>query len=145
MIYLLLQVAFLVFWFLLSREYIANFYLILEFLSLCVVLYIVREDGNSSYKIPWIILNLALPIVGGLSYIMFARVRFSREERRLLKDVNFRYARAVFEKPDAMEPCVKKVRRWCVRRNTCAIGRGRRCIRTPRCAISPAAKNCFRN
>lgn len=102
-IYLLLQVAFLVFWFLLSREYIANFYLILEFLSLCVVLYIVREDGNSSYKIPWIILNLALPIVGGLSYIMFARVRFSREERRLLKDVNFRYARAVFEKPDAME------------------------------------------
>ena len=102
-IYLLLQVAFLVFWFLLSREYIANFYLILEFLSLCVVLYIVREDGNSSYKIPWIILNLALPIVGGLSYIMFARVRFSREERRLLKDVNFRYAQAVFEKPDAME------------------------------------------
>ena len=77
-LFLLLQLGLVVAWFMLSRRYITNFYLLCEFISLCVVLYIVRSDSSSSFKIPWIILNLALPVLGGLSYVVFGHVRFSK-------------------------------------------------------------------
>lgn len=50
--FLLLQVGLVVAWFQISRRYITNFYLLCEFVSLCVVLYIVRSDSSSSFKIP---------------------------------------------------------------------------------------------
>lgn len=81
-LFVLVQVAMLVgvFWF--FRSYFAYFVAACELLSLLVVLYIVREDTNPTYKIPWIILSLVFPILGGLTYVMFGRVRFSKGERR---------------------------------------------------------------
>lgn len=101
--FLVLQIALLVLAFLVSRRYFAHFYVLCEFVSLCVVLYIVREDSGATYKIPWILLALALPVLGGFSYLMFGRVRFSREEQRKLKENSFRYANAAFEIPDQMD------------------------------------------
>lgn len=106
-VFILLQIGLLVAWFLVSRRYIAHFYLLCEFISLCVVLHIVREDTNSSFKIPWIIVNLALPILGGLSYLMFGRVRFSREERKRITSIEFKAAQAKFETKDAFEQFVQ--------------------------------------
>ncbi|MGI6238177.1 MAG: cardiolipin synthase [Christensenellales bacterium] len=102
-LFLILQVAAIIVTFSLFRRYFARFYIILELISLCVVLYIVREDSNPSYKIPWIILNLALPILGGLSYLMFGRVRFTRDEKRRAAEIRKRYVRAMFGERDAMD------------------------------------------
>lgn len=101
-LFIVLQLGLIVAWFLISRRYIAHFYMLCEFISLCVVLHIVREDTKASFKIPWIIVNLMLPIVGGLSYLMFGRVRFSRDEQRRIKNITFRYAEAKFMTDDAM-------------------------------------------
>lgn len=101
--FLMLQVGLVVVWFLISRRYITNFYLLCEFISLCVVLYIVRSDSNSSFKIPWIILNLAAPVLGGLSYLVFGHVRFNKDERRHIKAIEFKNAEIMFERKDAME------------------------------------------
>ena len=94
MVFILLQIAVIIAWFMVSRRYIAHFYILCEFISLCVVLHIVREDSRSSFKIPWIIVSLALPVVGGLSYLMFGRVRFTRDEQKRIKRITFRYANA---------------------------------------------------
>lgn len=101
-LFLLLQAAFMVASFLLFKRYFAHFYAILELLSLVVVLYIVREDSNPSYKIPWIILSLAFPIMGGFSYLMFGRVRFSRGEIKRSAEIQERYNRAMFRDRDRM-------------------------------------------
>lgn len=103
LIFILLQLGLLVGWFLISGRYVAHFYLLCEFVSLCVVLHIVREDSNPSHKIPWIIVNLTVPVLGGLSYLMFGKVRFSRDERRRLKGIEFRFAQVCFEKSDDMQ------------------------------------------
>lgn len=107
-LFLLLQAAFMVASFLLFKRYFAHFYLVLEILSLLVVLYIVREDSNPSHKIPWIILSLALPILGGLSYLMFGRVRFTRGEKRRAAEIQERYNRAMFHNPDKLSALMKE-------------------------------------
>jgi len=101
-VFILMQLGLLAAWFLLSGRYLTYFYLMCEFLSLCVVMHIVREDSNPSHKIPWIIVNLTVPVLGGLSYLMFGKVRFSREERRRLKGIEFRFAEVYFEQKDAL-------------------------------------------
>lgn len=101
-VFILLQIAVIVAWFLASRRYIAHFYILCEFISFCVVLHIVREDSRSSFKIPWIIVSLVLPVVGGMSYLMFGRVRFSRDEQKRIKNLTFRYADKMLNRDDAL-------------------------------------------
>lgn len=101
--FLLLQVAFLAIVGIAFTRYFTHYVLFCEFVSLCVVLYIVREDSNPSYKIPWIILNLVLPILGGPAYLMFGKVRFSRDEQKRSKNTQFEYIRAVFGERDKLE------------------------------------------
>lgn len=107
-LFLVLQAAFMIASFLLFKRYFAHFYAILELLSLLVVLYIVREDSNPSYKIPWIILSLAFPILGGFSYLMFGRVRFTRNEKRRAAEIQERYNRAMFRERDKMFELMKE-------------------------------------
>ncbi len=107
-LFLLMQAAFMVASFLLFKRYFAHFYAILEILSLLVVLYIVREDSNPSYKIPWIILSLAFPILGGFSYLMFGRVRFTRAEKRRSAEIQEKYNRAMFHHRDKMSELMKE-------------------------------------
>ncbi|MGM0396447.1 MAG: cardiolipin synthase [Bacillota bacterium] len=55
--------------------------------SLLVVLFLNMKEENASYKIGWIILIMALPVFGGLFYLVFGNKRPSRFMRsRLLKE-----------------------------------------------------------
>ncbi|MBS6395721.1 MAG: cardiolipin synthase [Clostridiales bacterium] len=40
------------------------------FVSLCVLLFLIRKDENSAYKIAWIIVVMMLPLLGGILYVM---------------------------------------------------------------------------
>ena len=44
---------------------------LLKALSICIVLYLVRKDENSAYKIGWIVLIGLLPLLGGALYLAF--------------------------------------------------------------------------
>ena len=44
----------------------------LQLLSLFMMLYLVRKDENSAYKIGWIALMGVLPLLGGALYLSFA-------------------------------------------------------------------------
>ncbi len=38
--------------------------------SLGILLYLIRKDENSSYKIAWIILVMGVPLFGGILYLL---------------------------------------------------------------------------
>jgi len=46
-------------------------YNFLVFLSLVIVVYLINRNDNPSYKLSWAIFILALPLFGGLTYLMF--------------------------------------------------------------------------
>lgn len=110
---LLLQIALLAGVFVLFRKQFNFFYGACEILSLFVVLYIIREDSNPTYKLPWIILNLTLPILGGLTYLMFGRVRFSRGERRRGVEIAQCYLDAARIRPGVTERVPPEYRTEC--------------------------------
>jgi len=100
---LLLQIAFIVIMNFVFTRYVAHYVVICEVISLFVVLYIVREDSSTSHKIPWIILNLVMPILGGPAYLIFGKVRFAPSERKRAMKNHFEYIRAVFRESDELE------------------------------------------
>ena len=51
-------------------------------LSFLMVLWILPREDNPSYKISWIILIMAIPLVGGIFYLMFGMKRNSRRMAR---------------------------------------------------------------
>ena len=54
---------------------------VLNGLSLLIVLYLVRKDENSAYKVGWIALIGLLPLLGGALYLAFGNKRPSRRLR----------------------------------------------------------------
>ena len=60
----------------------------LRLLSLLMVLYLVRKDENSAYKIGWIVLIGVLPLLGGALYLSFGNKRPAKRLRNRLKAVD---------------------------------------------------------
>ena len=52
--------------------------ILLQTLSVVMVLYLVRRDEPSGYKIMWIALIGALPLLGGALYLLFGNKRPAR-------------------------------------------------------------------
>lgn len=63
------------------NDYMGRINMVLQILSILAVLYIVKSDINPSYKIPWIVVLLVLPVFGGLMYIVYGRYYFGKKER----------------------------------------------------------------
>jgi len=62
---------------------------VLNGLSLLIILYLVRKDENSAYKVGWIALIGLLPLLGGALYLAFGNKR-----------------------PATLAVCAAKCRRW---------------------------------
>ena len=60
---------------------------LLNALSLLIVLYLVRKDENSAYKVGWIALIGILPLLGGALYLAFGNKRPSRRLRSKMQAV----------------------------------------------------------
>ena len=63
---ILIQVIILLLMIVRFQRYFVLFYLICVLISLLVVIHIVRDTSNPSYKITWIILIMLFPILGGI-------------------------------------------------------------------------------
>ncbi len=67
---LLVQLA----WYLLFLQRLASYSIFINgffrILSVIILLYLIRKDENSAYKIAWIILIMLIPLLGGVLYVM---------------------------------------------------------------------------
>ena len=78
-----------------------------KILSFLMVLCILPREDNPSYKISWIILIMAVPLVGGIFYLMFGMKRNSRHMARQIE----RYTRTLLQprpRPAAAGPQGRK-------------------------------------
>ena len=60
---------------------------LLNALSLLIVLYLVRKDENSAYKVGWIALIGILPLLGGALYLAFGNKRPAKRLRLKMQAV----------------------------------------------------------
>lgn len=61
-------------------------YVLMQFLSILLVVWIVSTGDNPSYKLAWVITILALPVFGGLFYLIFGSKRLTRSLKRRVTD-----------------------------------------------------------
>ena len=59
----------------------------LKALSILIVLYLVRKDENSAYKIGWIVLIGLLPLLGGALYLAFGNKAPAKHLRERMQKV----------------------------------------------------------
>lgn len=75
----------------------------LSVFSLLVVLFLNMKEENASYKIGWIILIMALPVFGGLFYLLFGNKRPSRFMRFRLLNEHGRVLPLLRQNPEVYE------------------------------------------
>ena len=71
----------------------------LRLLSLLMVLYLVRKDENSAYKIGWIVLMGVLPLLGGALYLSFGNKRPAKRLRGKLQAVDSAHKTDLTQQP----------------------------------------------
>ena len=76
----------------------------LRLLSLFIVLYLVRKDEDSSYKIIWIVLIGLLPLLGGALYLVFGNKAPSKGMRRRMQSVEKAHTGDLAQQPG---PCTR--------------------------------------
>ncbi|MDF2698463.1 MAG: cls [Haloplasmataceae bacterium] len=84
-ILILLQIAFVVYTIWASDTQYEIFNRTLSIFSLYIVLYIINKKDKPSYKYPWILLILIVPVFGGLFYLLFNFQSSTRKFRNKLK------------------------------------------------------------
>lgn len=70
-ILILVQVAWFTVFLLKLTEYSVWIHAAFSLLSLFIVLYLIKNDDNSSFKIGWIVLVMLMPVFGGVLYTLF--------------------------------------------------------------------------
>ena len=63
------------------------FYVVNVLLSIAAVLWLVNGRSNPAYKIVWILLIMALPVFGGIFYLMFSGKKLSKRQRRKMQAI----------------------------------------------------------
>ena len=81
---------------------------VLNGLSLLIILYLVRKDENSAYKVGWIALIGLLPLLGGALYLAFGNKRPSRRLRSKMQAVERRTGQTALSSPDRPPGCAMK-------------------------------------
>ena len=71
----------------------------LQLLSLFMMLYLVRKDENSAYKIGWIALMGVLPLLGGALYLSFGNKRPAKQLRSKLQAVDDAHKADLVQQP----------------------------------------------
>lgn len=67
---------------------LTEFYFIIQGLNIFIVIYIINKNDNPSYKMTWIIFILGVPLVGGITYLMFGGRKVPKEIRTGIKQLN---------------------------------------------------------
>lgn len=92
---ILLQIFFAIYFFNMLAEKYVYIFLTANLLSYILVLIILNKKGSPSFKIPWLVFILIMPIPGLLSYLMFSTPVISKKYREkflnIIYEVNKKY------------------------------------------------------
>lgn len=102
-----LQVALLVATILLLSNSYVYVYAAFCLLSLVMVIWVINKNENPSFKLPWIVVMILMPIFGGLFYMIFGKSKLPKktsERLRELTDITRQYTARV----TSMEPEIEK-------------------------------------
>lgn len=77
---------------------LTEFLFIVQVLNMMIVIYILNKNENPSYKMTWIIFILGIPLVGGITYLMFGGRKVPRDIRTGIKELNNGQAILIQEK-----------------------------------------------
>ncbi len=92
-------------------EHFIYFYIFNVVISLLVVVLLVNNRSNPSFKIAWIIVVLLFPVFGGLFYLMFGNDHMSRREGKRIAGVQERLHRVMPQSHPALEELLAADRR----------------------------------
>ena len=71
-------------------SYFVYFYGFFMLLSLCLLFYLINNNGSPSLKIPWIIVIMIFPLVGGVAYVCFGRSPIHEKDREAMTELTSR-------------------------------------------------------
>ena len=95
------------FWFLIFVTRLVNYSTAISIaftgLSLLVVLWIINRDDNPAYKMAWIILIMAVPLLGGLFYLAVGHKQPSRKMRRKMEAERLRTENELLQDPEILK------------------------------------------
>ncbi|MEM1484753.1 cardiolipin synthase [Oscillospiraceae bacterium PP1C4] len=79
---IVIQAMFLVIAIVSLADYFAAVYAVLEMLSIVIVIWLIGKEDNPSYKLAWVIPIMALPIFGGLFYLVLGNKKLPKQLAR---------------------------------------------------------------
>lgn len=91
---ILLSIAGLFFFIFVAYNYSIYIYLFMMLLNLAVVVSLINLDTNPEYKIPWLVITIAVPIFGAVICVLFYARRLTKKEARLMRKIYDEYERA---------------------------------------------------
>ena len=115
---------------------------LLNALSLLIILYLVRKDENSAYKVGWIALIGILPLLGGALYLAFGNKRPSKRLSLKMHAVDSAHKKDLQQQPgvlDSLDAGGQGQSRYVAKYAPIRHGR------TPVRSILPAVKQCIRS
>lgn len=84
-LFMLVQIAVLAVMILAFSQYFTYFYGICILLTVLAVIAIIAKPSHPDYKIAWIVPILALPIFGGLLYLLFGGIHLNKRTRKRME------------------------------------------------------------
>ncbi|MDY0344978.1 MAG: cardiolipin synthase [Bacilli bacterium] len=99
----LAQIAILVLGVIYIRDYYPYLYLFFLGVSIIVVLSIIGNRSNPSYKISWLVLILIFPVFGGFMYLMFGNKKMNRHQKKRVEQMHAMIERATKKTENVLE------------------------------------------
>ena len=84
-------------------EYFVAIYFILIALSFCMSIYIINKNDNPTYKLTWVLLIMAVPVFGGLIYLLFGGQKVPKELRKRDSEALENYQEISWQNTEIME------------------------------------------
>jgi len=84
----LVQIAIIIFGIIYIRDYYPFIYLFFLSISVVVVLFIIGNRSNPSYKISWLVLILIFPVFGGFLYLLFGNKKMNRRQKKMVTEMH---------------------------------------------------------
>ena len=85
---ILVQVGIVVTAVILGYQYVALFAFLADVAAVIIFLLIVNKNQNTDFKIPWLFLLLAIPLLGIVFYLMFAQNRMRRKDHKTFNEIH---------------------------------------------------------
>lgn len=84
-------------------EYFVAIYFILIALSFCISIYIINKNDNPTYKMTWVLLIMAVPVFGGLIYLLFGGQKVPKELRKRDNEAVENYQEVIWQNQEIMD------------------------------------------